>query len=165
MRIIISSQVTVKHRSGTKSTDIESPRTQENVKRVVRKSYSALTSSVVQSSRTSDKVLTELGRKIKNEIKFICSYEHDSILNDGHEGVKHFSWETVWLELLLNVPTLMKLLCCLVNKPEDKKPLFCTIVAMILKNRRNSMALVQRAVSVVLYGNGVGKKVQIYMNF
>ena len=81
------------------------------------------------------------------------------------KGVKHFSWETVWLELLLNVPTLMKLLCCLVNKPEDKKPLLCTIVAMILKNRRNSMALVQRAVSVVLYGNGVGKKVQIYMNF
>ena len=53
----------------------------------------------------------------------------------------------------------------LVNKPEDKKPLLCTVVSMILKKRRNSMALVQKAVSVVLYGNGVGKKVQIYTNF
>ena len=36
--------------------------------------------------------------------------------------IKEF-WELSGLELLLNVPTLMKLLCCLVNKPEDKKAL------------------------------------------
>ena len=107
MWIIISSQVTVKHRSGTKSTDIESPWTQENVKIVVRKSYSALTSSVVQSSRTSDKVLTELGRKIKNEIKFICSYEHDSLLNDGHQGVLGTVWVRVVVEFTYTDETTM----------------------------------------------------------
>ena len=40
-------QLTVKHPSGEKNIDIESPWQQENVKRVARESYSVLTSSIV----------------------------------------------------------------------------------------------------------------------
>ena len=42
------------------------------------------TLSEVRDDCTTDDVNAELGRKIKNEIKFIWSYEHDSLLNDGH---------------------------------------------------------------------------------
>ena len=63
----------------------------------------------------------------------------------------------------INVPLLMKLLCCLVNKAENNKPLVCTIASMLLKFRCPSMCLVQRAISVVFYGSGVGKKVHFYL--
>ena len=53
------------------------------------------------------------------------------------------------------------LLCSLVNKPDENKPLLCIVASMLLKSRCRSMSLVQRALSVVLYGNGVGKKVHV----
>ena len=68
------------HPSGARSTEIESPWTRENVKCVLHKSYNALQSSIVQSPRTSDKVLEEVTRACRIEMKFICSLEHNSIL-------------------------------------------------------------------------------------
>ena len=51
-----------------------------------------------------------LQKKKKNEMKSLASLDHDSILRDDFEALKHFSWETAYLELEKNVPTLIKLL-------------------------------------------------------
>ena len=116
------------------------------------------------SERTSDKVLGVLVGNIKREIKGICSDSHDSILLDNHEAVKRFSWETIWVELKEQVPTLMNLLISIVDNPHEKKPMLCLILSMILKARYSRMALVQRAVSLVLYGNGTSKQVWLRSN-
>jgi L1 cell adhesion molecule like protein len=93
-------------------------------------------------------------------MKSICSTNNDSILRDMHEGVKYFSWETVWLELLRELPTLMKLLITLLPRYGSKHiPLLCVIASMLLKRRLGKMAFVQRAISVLLYGNGCSKQV------
>ena len=84
---------------------------------------------------------------------------HDSILRDNIEAVNHFSWETVWLELLANVPILMQILSALIPNPQDDKPLLCLIASMLLKRRLPKMGLVQRAISLLLYGNGTSKQV------
>ena len=37
-----------------------------------------------------------LQKKRKNEMKSLASLDHDSILRDDFEALKHFSWETVY---------------------------------------------------------------------
>ena len=88
----------------------------------------------------------------------MSSDDHGSILRDTNEAVKRFSWETVILELQQNVPTLIKFLQLLVPRPLERKPLISFIASLLLKTR-HQLCLVQRAVSVMLYGNGVGKQV------
>ena len=46
-------------------------------------------------------VITKLVAKIKAEMRKLSSKEHDSILRDTIEAVKHFHWDTVMLELVL----------------------------------------------------------------
>ena len=62
-------------------------------------------------------------------------------------AVKYFHWDTVMLELLRRVPTLMSLLKQLVKRSDEKKPLLCFLASQLLKARNQHMGLVQRAVS------------------
>ena len=75
------------------------------------------------------------------------------------ESVKQFSWEAVHEELAKHLPTLMVLLSNLIPKSVEQKPLECLIASQLLKCRHPEMALVQRAVSVMMYGNNVQKQV------
>ena len=50
-------------------------------------------------------MLNALTPKVKKEIKNICKLDYNSILWNDIEGVKQFSWETIWLELERHVPT------------------------------------------------------------
>ena len=139
---------------------MNSPWTQENVKCVIRKSYDALSISIVQSSRVSDKVVEEIGKKCKEEVKHICSLKHNSVLKDTGEAVNDFSWDTIWREFSRNTPYLMKLIQCLLNKKhKNNKALICFLLSLIVKSHSQKMALLQRAISVLFYGKGVGKKV------
>ena len=67
----------------------------------------------MKPSSISNHVLQEVVAKIKAEMHE--TEEHDSILRDTVEGIKHFSWDTITLELQRKVPTLMQFLCLLVN--------------------------------------------------
>jgi L1 cell adhesion molecule like protein len=101
-------------------------------------------------------LIQEMACQIKKEMKHVCSESHDSILRDSVDGVKQFSWETVWVELQRNIPTLITLLEELVS---NDRPLLCLIVSMLLKKRYPKMGLVQRAISILLYGNGTNAQV------
>jgi len=106
-------------------------------------------------------MVSEIAQKIKTEMKDISSEHHDSILLDTLEAVKNFSWETVLLELQNKMPTLMDLLMKLVINPSKKKPLLCFLASQLLKQRYQKLGLVQRAVSVLMYGNGTNKQVKV----
>ena len=107
----------------------------------------------------SQPLLKKLAAKVQMEMKEISSRGHNSILRDTVEAVKHFSWETVALELQAKMPTLMTLLCRVTSKPV-KSPLVCFLGSMILKARHQHMGLVQRAISVMMYGYGTSKQVR-----
>ena len=49
---------------------------------------------------------------------------------------------------------------CLVKKPDECRPLMACVVSQVLKDRHPKLGLVQRAVSILLYGNGSPKKVE-----
>ena len=87
------------------------------------------------------------------------SLDRCSLLRDDVEAVKNFSWETVWGEMTRDLPTFVFLLQRLIKHPADHKPLICLIISMILKQRSPKVSLVQRAISVFLYGNGTSKVV------
>lgn len=100
--------------------------------------------------------------KIKTEMKYLSSDAHDSILNYNIEAIKRFSWETVRLELEKNVPTLMAVLSEITTKPLGVHvPLLSFMASMIIKCKHRRLCLVQRAVSVMLYGYGTAKQVNI----
>ena len=135
------------------------PARKHSVKRLARRSYKSLVSSMVKCSSTSTRVVSEVAQKIKAEMKDISSEHHDSILLDTLEAVKNFSWESVLLELQEMMPTLMHLLMKLVTNLSKKKPLLCLLASQLLKQRYPKLGLVQRAISVLLYGNGTSKQV------
>ncbi len=152
----------IKHKSGERSVDVTSPWTRDNVKRVMRKSYGALSSSIVRSSRVSHKVMEEIGKKCRSEVKHICSLDHNSVLKDSDDAVNNFSWDTIWREFTKNVASLLKIIKCLFGKKhKNNKALTCFILSIIVKSHSQKMALLQRALSVLFYGKGVGKKVSI----
>ena len=134
------------------------------MKRILSGSYQALSSDIVQSPRTADKVLDEVSRRIRDEMKHVCSSSHDSILRDAHEGIIHFSWDTVWVELSQQLPTLIKILIMILPNYKDNKNIICMIVCMLLKKRLNKVSLVQRVLSILLYGNGCSKQVCVHVD-
>ena len=142
---------------------VHTPTRKQSIKRLTRRSYKSLASTVVNSPSTSKSIMTEICRKIKVEMKDLSSDKHDSILRDTVEAVKHFHWETVMLELERKVPTLLTLLKHIVPQPAEQRPLICLVVSQLLKSRHRRMGLVQRAVSIMLYGNSSSKQVRIIM--
>lgn len=133
------------------------------MKRITHRSYVSMASSCINSPSLSNAILKKLAIKIRREMNAISSSSHDSILRDHVEAVKMFSWETVILELTSKMPTLMSLLSQLVGNPSRRKPLLCLLASQILKSRHQHMGLVQRAVSVMLYGCGTAKQVCIVL--
>lgn len=106
-------------------------------------------------------LLIEICHKIKQEMKALSSDKYDSVLKDTIEAVKQFHWDTILMEYEKMLPTLMTLLQNLVPRPSQHKPLICLVVSQLLKSRHQRMGLVQRAVSIMLYGNGSNKQVII----
>lgn len=147
------------HRSGSYTYKIKTPSRKKVIKAVTRKSFHASASTMVQSPRFLQSIIVKIALRIKEEMKKLSSKSHDSVLRDSIEGVRCFHWETVRLELVQNVPTLTALLSLLVGKSTQRSPLLCMLASMILKSRHQHMGLVQRAVSVMLYGNGTAKQV------
>lgn len=119
-----------------------------------------MSDTLISTQPVSQALANSFSRQIKREIKSFCSLDRNTLLRDDLEAVKNFDWETVWLELKGGIPTLFGLLKQLINSPESHKPLVCLILSMILKQCSPKVCLVQRAISVLLYGNGTSKIVR-----
>uniref|UniRef100_A0A1X7VUI6 DUF6589 domain-containing protein n=1 Tax=Amphimedon queenslandica TaxID=400682 RepID=A0A1X7VUI6_AMPQE len=153
-RELSSSILTVPYETYKKTYTL-SPFTEENIKRMARKSYRSLSTSLLDSDRTGDIFLLQLLDQMKKEMKHICSTTHNSVLRDSNEAVRHFSWDVLSDELWNNAPTLITVLSELALGDQQ---LSCTIASMLLKKRLPKMGLLQRAVSLLLYGNGTNTK-------
>ena len=125
-----------------------------------RRSFKAAATGIVKLQQTRPYIVAEVAKSIKTEMKNICSLEHNSVLRGQEEQLKSFSWENLLVEFKQNVPTLIMLLRYLLPKADGK--LLSFIVAIILKRHCKHMSLVQRVISVVLYGNATQKEVRRY---
>ena len=112
----------------------------------------------------SDETLRAVGRKIQEEIAFICSDKANSILNGGDkEHVLNFSWDKIFADLKSHMPYLVKLLQFINPKVEKNTALISVWIAMMVKCRNDKFSLIQKIFSIFLYGNGVHKEVCTYV--
>lgn len=118
-----------------------------------------MATGVLRSSDIAPPFVNKICSNILAEMKAISSVDHNSFLRNSIQSVKQFEWEAVTDELYKNMPTLMSILSNLIPRSADHKPLQCMIASQLLKTRHPHMCLVQRVVSVMMYGNGVAKQV------
>lgn len=123
--------------------------------------YKAAAGSIFSLRKTHDYIMTSVARQIRHEMKEICSLKHNSILRISHENLNHFSWEVIWQEFNNKVPTLVGLLQKLL--PRSSNLSLSCIICLMLKQRCKHMSLLQRVVSVLLYGHGTSQ--QVYRAF
>jgi L1 cell adhesion molecule like protein len=163
----VTQAVKIPYPSGQRLFKVNTPWRRDSVKSLTRKNYRSLFSSVSSESRTNTLMICQVARSITSEMKSICLDSHDSILRDTHEGIVHFSWETIWAEVRRMMPTLSRLLSATLIATKamrsNQNMLTCLITCMLLKGRFNKMSLLQRAISVFLYGNGCTKQMYDFL--
>lgn len=79
------------------------------------------------------------------------------MLKRSDEAIKDFNWQELIAEFEQRVPTLFKLLKKILPKSDEQFLAF--FISILLKKRSKFMSLVQRVVSVMLYGNATHKQV------
>ena len=122
-----------------------------------RKNFRASGNKIVQSEELQKPVLGALAKQVFREMKSSSSTSSVTLLRDSDEALKQFSWESIWLEIRGKLPILLSFLQQVL--PKAKKRFICFLVCMMLKNHCKHLSLVQRAVSVLFYGNGCHKQV------
>ena len=151
----------MQYKSGAKRFAIATPWRRKAIKRLTRRSYPSMSTTLLMSQPCSQSVIGSVSKQIRREIQELCSEKHESVLRDSKDAIQFFSWERIWLELEHGVPTLVALLKLLIKSPEQNKPLISFIISLILKRRSPKLGLVQRAISILFYGNGTSKQVRI----
>jgi len=154
-------QVSVTYQGGTRKVfKINTPNRKRGIKRLTRGSKKSMATMMVSSPGSAKSVILAVGRKILSEMRSLSSLEKESVLCSPVEGLKSFSWDKVMIEYAKTTPTLVYLLQCLIPKASSKVPFVCFMISLLLKCRHQRMSLVQRAISVLFYGNGTTKQVR-----
>ncbi len=160
IKILIINQVSVFYQTGRKKViNVKTPTRKRGIQRLARRNYKSLASTMFTSAEFTKSAMVKLTCRIRDEMQKMSSDAHDSILRDRIEAVKQFSWETVYLEYCKMIPTLIFFLESFIPNLKSKKIFICFVASLLLKCRHQRMGLVQRAISVMLYGNGSTKQV------
>ena len=123
-----------------------------------RRCYKTVATEVSAHKEASSYALTSLALQVRKEMSNISALNHNSLLRNPHSAIKHFSWKSILFEFTIKLPTLLRLLKGILLKSDDKFIVF--IIAMMLKKKCKHMSLVQRVISVLLYGNATSKEVR-----
>ena len=111
----------------------------------------------MESEDLHDRAIHSLAVNAREEMKVLNSPLHQSMLRESSKELETFSWESLCSELKDAVPTLWMFLINLL--PNAKEKFICFVVSMILKMQCKQLCQVQKAVSMMLYANGVHKQV------
>ena len=157
-------QVKVTYQSGTRKVfKINTPNRKRGIKKLTRGSYKSMAAMMLSAPGSSKSFIIEMGRKIIREMHILSSDEYDSFLRSPIEALNNFSWDKVMTEFSKALPTLITLLQFLIPNVADKKPFVCFVASLLLKCRHQRMSLIQRVISVLLYGNGSTKQVGVLL--
>jgi len=111
----------------------------------------------MESEDLHDRAIHSLAVHTREEMKVLNSPSHKSLLRESSKELETFSWESLCSELKDAVPTLWTFLINLL--PNSKEKFICFVISMILKMQCKQLCQVQKAVSMMLYANGVHKQV------
>ena len=111
-----------------------------------------------------EEALATIGKDIQSEIRGLCADTFPSIFRDRtRSAIDHFTWKSLWAELVERAPLSVEVLQTFVPAKEGKenimRPVLCMCLAMILKKRNPKMSMVQSLVSLSLYAGNAGTQV------
>lgn len=119
---------------------------------------------VIRNPALKSKILNEIQKIVRNEIKIICSDKEKSIFRDkSQHHLENFSWEPLWSELSSKAPVLLSIMKgCTPKKadPEHIKPIICTCVAILLKFYNPKLCYFQAVISLLLHAGHASKQVR-----
>ena len=149
-------QFVVRYQKGNRAYKL-TPQRRKIGKMLIRKSYPAFTKSVVDTF--SKETVNSLCYKVRKEVRHICSNSVNSVLKSDGISISQFTWDTIWSELCNYLPTLTSVFVGIIKDSPTSRPIICMLISMILKRLNQRMSLVQRVMSMYLYGNAVHKQV------
>ena len=144
------------YKSGSKCLTV-TPSRRKAIKSLGRRNYKAAATNIASGNKTKAYIVHSVAYQIRQEMANICSIRHPSLLRDSHSAVKKFNWQAILSEFSLKLPTLILLLRKILPKSDDKFISF--VISLLIKKRCKHISLLQRVISVLLYGNGTSKEV------
>ena len=169
--LVDAMQVKIRKDGKTRNYNIKTPLRARIISSYARRCYRTSASGMLNpGSGLSRYILRTISRQIRVEFNNICSTSNKSILQQSNGMLKSFSWEALWSEFQHRVPVLLGLLRSIL--PKSDKAFLGFVISLLLKKRNQKMSLMQRLVSVLLYGNAAHKQVhfsilcvQMYLNY
>lgn len=145
-------QISINHDDYTKVYNI-TPAREDAAAKLARRNYPSFAKTVVDNFTA---VTTKaFASTIKQEIQAIssanCNLRSDDVLN--------FSWDDIWSQYQQYLPQFTMLLDEIIPDSGGRKHVICLIMSIILKFKHAKISLVQKIISLYLYGNSVHKKV------
>ena len=138
-------------------------------RRLSRGNLRSMASLAVKDPLTRPTIINRLTSIISKELKNMCSKSFDSILRDESQAaLEHFSWESVWGELIRSAPTLMAILQGSITRKKSVeqsqrvKPVLCMCASMLLKFRNSQMCYLLCVVSLLLHLGHAGTQVYVF---
>lgn len=132
-------------------------------KAIARGSRQSVAAECLKKPGTRRYLLKRIGVMVRNELVAMCSNGTNSILHQqGTSELKEFSWERFLAELEGNAPVFLSILheCTHTRRPQtNQDTVMGMCAAVLLKYRYAKMSLVQRILSLVLYGGRSEKQV------
>ena len=141
---------------------------------VGRRKRDAIARQAMGDQKIRTHVLTILGREIRKELKRMCAITKPSMLRASTpEALASFNWNKLESELESRAPSLFSVLrsATVVNVPPSKarkktyrvkqSQVIGICAAILLRHRNQSMNLVQRILSVLLYNGCASKQVNM----
>ena len=146
-------------------------------KLVARGSKVAIAEECLKSKDLKAAIVTKVGRLIREEVRVMCSNKSDSVLRSTDpETLRNFNCDSVVSEMEKYTPTLLKILKEVTTPPKVRKSqapkqrlrlagnnkqnaIIAMSTAILCKNRRPSMCLLQKIISLILQAGRSSKQV------
>ncbi len=134
-------------------------------KAAARGSRKAVANESMKDPVTRRYILEKVGRILRSELAAMCADMTASVLrSQSVEDMKGFTWDRLLNEQEVNAPVLLNILqsCTRTRKLRpNRKAIVGVCASIFLKHRFSKMSLLQRILSLVLYGGHSGKQVKI----
>ena len=134
-------------------------------KSIARGSCYLLAVQTWEDPKIKQYILKLISVTIRREISTMCSDKTNSLLlGQEPDSLNSFNWRMFESELDKFAPTFSHLLCsCFTTRipRQNATYMLCMCASLMLRNRRATMSLLQKIISVVLYCGHCSKQLQL----
>lgn len=142
-------------------------------KLIARGSKVAIAEECLNHKDVKAAIIAKVGKLVREEIRVMCSDSHDSVLKSSNvQNLRTFKCEMIINEMEECSPTLSILRECTrplkakdregrrhVATPSDHNAVIAMCTAILCKNRRNNMCLLQKLIALILQAGRSSKQV------